>query len=276
MFYKQTVIDSRMVYGFTDYKKFLAHKIKENSQTRGYQSLLSTAAGCHRSFISQVLSGHVHLTPEHALGLAVFWRFDADATEYFLDLVALGRAGTPALRAHLEARLKTFRTRHRNKEVRIEHPSLSELEHQATYYSHWYWSAIHMLVGTERHRSEQAMSEKLHLPVAMVRQTLSALEAMGLVAKSKQGWISTRKNIHAPQDSIFSWLHHGSWRAKANESMRQKSPKGVHFTGVYSLSRRDRERIENLTVELMGSVNKIVGPSPEEDVACLCLDWFEP
>ena len=58
----------------------------------GYQRQLSEAAGCHTSYLSQVLADKAQLTPDHAAGLAVFWQWNETASEYFLTMVQLERA----------------------------------------------------------------------------------------------------------------------------------------------------------------------------------------
>ncbi|MGE4132340.1 MAG: TIGR02147 family protein [Bdellovibrionales bacterium] len=264
------------VFSFFDYKKFLFHQIQVHAAERGYKSQLAEAAGCQRSFLSQILNTHVHLTPDHALGLAQFWKLDAQATEYFLALVDHARAATPTLKRHLETRLKALKEARRDAEVRIRHPELESLEHQAIYYSHWYWSAIHMLVNTDEFRNERALADRLQMPVAMMREALSALREMGLVEKSKGEWVPTKRHLHATSGSIYSSLHHASWRSKANENMRRRRTSDVHFTGVYSLSRKVREEIEDRVLSLISATGKLVEPSRDEDVACLCIDWFDP
>lgn len=263
------------VYEYVDYWKFLNDQIEKHSAIRGYKGLLAEAAGCQRSFLSQVLSGQVQLTPDHAIGLASFWKMDPDATEYFMDLVNLGRAATPSLKSHLEKKLKERRTRMRDAAVRINKPELANIEQQSVYYSNWYWMAVHMLVGLKGYNSEGDVARRLHLPVEMVRQALPILQNMGLVEKEKGQWKATTKSLHAPRDSIFSWLHHDSWRARSSEDIRKRKPDSVHFTGIFTLSEADKAKIQDLVLKLMDNAIKIVEPSPEEDMACLCIDWFD-
>ncbi len=262
------------IYSYTDYKKYLNDIVEQNQHVRSYKSQLADAAGCQRSFMSQVLNSHIHLTPDHAVGLAAFWKLGADTTEFFLEMVHYGRAVTPALRMHLLKRLKQMVNRQRDAMAEVESPVLTEIEHQSIYYSNWHWSALHILSQVKGSGDEKSLSERLHLPLNTVQHALTVLQTMGLVVRKKESWVATQTNVHAPVNSIHSWLHHASWRQRANEIMRRESEGAIHFTGVYSLSRADMERIGDLVLELVEAANKIVGPSHEEDVACLCLDWF--
>ncbi|MFX6794117.1 hypothetical protein ABTH15_20060, partial [Acinetobacter baumannii] len=76
-----------------DYKQFLLLQVAAHAGEYGYKSKLAVAAGCQKSFFSQVLNAHVHRTPEHALGLARFWKLNRLERDYFLELVNHARAG---------------------------------------------------------------------------------------------------------------------------------------------------------------------------------------
>ncbi len=108
-------IQARMdVFTFDDYKKYLRHQVAHNRDIRGYQTNLAEAAGCQRAFISQVLTSHINLTPDHAAALCSFWRFSDDESDFFMDLVALGRAGTEKLRGNLNRRLSKIKKQREN------------------------------------------------------------------------------------------------------------------------------------------------------------------
>lgn len=76
-----------ILYNYQDYKSYLRDRCAERSSARGFQSLLAKAAGCQAPFISQMLRSHVHITPDHACGLAEFLGLDEVETEYFLNLL---------------------------------------------------------------------------------------------------------------------------------------------------------------------------------------------
>ena len=63
-------MDIPNVFEFLDYRKFLTAVIEKQSRTKGFRALLASGAGCQRTYLSMALHGKVHLTPEHALGIA--------------------------------------------------------------------------------------------------------------------------------------------------------------------------------------------------------------
>src|SRR5436309_16129314 len=100
---------ARPLFTYTSYKAYLIDRIEQNKDLRGYQSQLARAAGCQRSFLSQVLNGKFDLSREHAAELSRFWGLDPLETEYFIGLVDLARAGSGHLRKLTETKLATSR-----------------------------------------------------------------------------------------------------------------------------------------------------------------------
>src|SRR5476649_1674839 len=108
------------VFSFMDYISFLRAKLKENASVYGYKAQLAEAAGCQRSYISQVLGeGSVHFTLEHTLGLAQFWNLSEAEKDYLIHLVLFARAGTKALKEHLRTKLETAKKDQENLTKRI-------------------------------------------------------------------------------------------------------------------------------------------------------------
>jgi hypothetical protein len=91
------------IFEFTDYKKFVLHTIESNPELgRGSVKKIAESLRVHPSLISQILKGLKDFNPEQANDVATFLGLDEEATEYFLCLVEIERAGT--------AKLKTFLT----------------------------------------------------------------------------------------------------------------------------------------------------------------------
>jgi len=136
MFYKQRGI---RMFNFTDYKNLMREKIKENQHVRGYQTSLAKGAGCQRSFISQCINSHIHITPDHAAGLGKFWGFDEDESEYFLELVNYARSGSKQLKSIIKRKLGRLKKKQEDLSQRYKKPRVTIGENEARYYSTWFW-----------------------------------------------------------------------------------------------------------------------------------------
>ncbi|MBK7890548.1 MAG: helix-turn-helix domain-containing protein [Bdellovibrionales bacterium] len=88
------------IYKYRSYRKLIQQWIN-SSEKNGARTQLARAASCSPSWITRVLNGTVHFTPDQAFASARFFGFGEDETEYFLQLVELERSGTSALKAHI-------------------------------------------------------------------------------------------------------------------------------------------------------------------------------
>ncbi len=262
------------VFDADDYKDFLRAAIAGQKGTRGYQARLAEAAGCQKTYLSQVLHTEVQLTPDHAAGLCAFWGFDADETAYFLDLVGVARAGTKALRDVLSARLARTRAASENLARRFKKPALVSESDQLRYYSAWYWSAIHVLCGIPAGWTEKSIAARLKLPVDLVQEVLAAMTEMRLVAKLRTGWTATQRDLHLPGDSALTTINHFNWRQRAMARLQEREAGGLHYTAVHSVSRADAKKMREVIRACVAETRAIVGPSQEEEMVAFTCDFF--
>ena len=259
----------------TDYKQFIKLQINENRHIRGYQGQLALAAGCQRSFLSQVLNGPVQLTPDHAAGMGVFWNFDESETEYFIQLVHLSRAGSLLLRRAIEKRLQAIRKSGEDLSHRLGQPQITNEQNATLYYSEWSLSAIHILLGISSYQTTTSIATRLQIPEPLAIEYLSQLMQMKLIEKKGNRWIITERSIHSPQNSIHSLKHHSNWRTRALINAQKNLSNSVHYTALHTLSCKDLERIKEVVDKLILSTRAIVEPSPAEELCCLNIDYFK-
>lgn len=87
----------------------LKRQVQLHASEWGYKTRLAVAAGCQKSYISQVLAGIHPLQVEHMCGLAEFWKATETELEYLINLVSYERAGTSGLRNYYRRRLESQR-----------------------------------------------------------------------------------------------------------------------------------------------------------------------
>jgi uncharacterized protein (TIGR02147 family) len=266
-------INMAELYNFTEYKAFIRAMLEEN-KARGYQGKLAEGAGCQRSFLSQALNGPVEITPDHAAGMAKFWNLNDEESEYFLLLVSHSRAATAPLKRMIENRLESLRKMKEHIGERLKQPKLASSEDASIYYSSWQIAALHLLSGTKDYRTVEKMAKRLSLPEALVKELLQKLEGLGLVEKQASNWKNTKRSIHSPADSPYSWNHHSNWRQRALLDAQSPSEKSLHYTALHTLSQEDMGRLRELIRQFIEETRKIIGPSQSEELACLNIDLF--
>lgn len=262
------------IFEHLDYKKALESSIAENKEKRGYKALLAAAAGCQRSFLSRVLNGKDHFTPEHATGVAIFWNLTAREREYFLVLVDYARAGRAELRDILKDKINKLRFEQENLSQRFDKTIPMEDLGASVYYSSWHYSAIHFLLTIPQYQNVNLIAQRLHLDPTVVQESLGILKSIGLVQLIGDRCMATKKNMHLPRDSMFTGPNHANWRQRASLNSFARRDKDIHYTALYSLSKADLERFRQIVFEFIDRTRKIVEPSPEEELACFACDLF--
>lgn len=263
------------IFRYLDYRKLLLAQIEEHRGIRGYKSKLAMAAGCQKSYLSQVLHSHQNLTLEHGVGLSKFWGLNEQESEYFLDLILLGRAGLPELQKSIRKRIERARKAEKENGERRCVPELTATpESQTRYYSSWHYSAIHIIVSIPEYEDPKLISQRLGLSTELVVKTLIELKAMGLVVNNGNSWQITQKIIHLPKSSPLVVANHLNWQSRAAIDSQKEDTDSFHYSSVLSLSMSDFERVRGMVEGIVNDTRKIIEESDEEEVAGFNCDFF--
>ena len=76
----------------------------------------------------------------------------------FLLLVQHARAGTHSLRAHFKRAISTAQEERLNLQKRVGVKQTLSKEDQATYYSLWYYAAVHVMTGIPSLQTKAAIT----------------------------------------------------------------------------------------------------------------------
>lgn len=258
---------------YNDYKTFIRDMIQKNLDTRGYQGKLAQAARCQKSYFSQVVNGHTDLHLDQAIGLCEFWHLGDDETEYFLELISLARSQHPSLVKRIKNRLRNYREKYEKKtkrsgasEVVVSEPWL--------YYSQWHWVAIHILTGIPRFQKIDAIAKCLEIPENLVKETLEILKQQNLVDLQNGKWTIKPVHRHLPSGSPLNPMNHANWRQRAVLDSQFPRPNSLHYTSVQSHGAIDRDKLKQIFLDAIGQSRDIISHSPDEEMTCLCLDFF--
>jgi uncharacterized protein (TIGR02147 family) len=263
------------IFGHTSYIDFLKKMIHFNENTYGYKAKLAEAAGCQRSFISQVLSGQTHLGLEHAMGLVNFWELSLTEKDYFINLVAMARAANKTLKNYFSEKLELAQKDQENLARRFTDKVELPDTQAAIFYSTWQYLAITIGLTIKKYRTIKALAQRLGVGEEVIEKSLNELSQLGMVTKSGQEWSVTNSTIHLPKDSKFNSLNHSHWRNRAIQDSLLSDSKSIHYTSVCSVSQEDAENLRRLMFKFIDDGRKVIGPSKEEELFCLTCDWFK-
>lgn len=254
---------------------FIQGLLKVHRARRGYKARLADAAGCQRSYFSQVLGARAHLSSDQALRLATYLKLNDFETELWVTMVSRDRAGTRELREFYQRQLNELKARADDLTTRYRPPSLNESE-RASYYSDPVYALLHMAVTIPELATIGQLAKRLKIEEGAIEAALRKLEDLGLVARKGVKWSVTERSIHVGRDSTFGLMHHQNWRMQAVKSAASKPKSGIHYTAIYTLSHKDAALLRQKVLGWIDESRALVGPSAEETLSCLTVDLFEP
>ncbi len=260
------------IFSYLDYREWLADWVKE--QGHGAISRLSKELNCQRSYISQVMHSHVHLTPDQCFKLTKIAFTHENERSYLTLLVELGRAGDADHRKFLTLKLDQIRDESERLEKIVGRDKKLAEDFAQHYYSAWYWSVIHIATSLAHPLTEKQIAENLHLEINLVSDVLKRLEKAGLV-EFKNGYYKFKSGgLHLTQESPWLPHFHNMWRQKSVTNFTESKVKeGVHFTVIQSLSKSDYLEFQDELREVIKKFQARAEPSPAEIVVNFNIDF---
>jgi uncharacterized protein (TIGR02147 family) len=263
------------LYEFDSYKKYVAKKIDYLSENeRGLRTQIAEHIQCQLSYLSQVLNGKPDFTLEQACRLNNFFHHDKDESRYFILLVEMARSGSSDLREHFQEQLRELKTQSFELKKRLKVKDEIPLAAQHTYYSTWFYSAVHIALAIPELQRPAQIAQRLNLPEEMVVKAIKFLVDIGLVELKGKSYEFTKRHVHLGSESEFIQRHHINWRSQALQSVEKNLATDLHYSNVVSLSKEDFEKIKEMVIENLKAVREVTKPSKAEDLCAITFDIF--
>ena len=263
------------LFEFLDYKRFLTTYIAgQKAGGRGLRSKLAEVAGCNTTYMSQVLNGSANLSQEQGEAIARYLGLSTDETENFLCLIDRSRAGTPSLRTLIQKKIERLRAARLVVKDRVDIKEQLDPVSQATYYSHWGYAAVHMLVTIPHFRRESEIAERLGLAPQHVRKIIEFLASCGLISSDHGTLLPGRAQIFLGQDSPMIVPLHQQWRLRAMLSVERGLAEDLHMTSTMTLSRDDFFKVREQLLRSGNLAMNIARGSKEEELVAMSLDLY--
>ncbi len=260
------------VFDSANYKLYLAARILDEG--RGAKSRLAGALHCHVAYISQILNDSAHLSLEQAHAANAYLGHSAQEADYFLLLVLRDRAGTADLAQYFQKKITAAAQEQNRLRNSLQYKKTLNRSEQSTYYSAWYYAAIHILLTIPEFRTRERLARHLGLSGEQVSRALKFLEDAGLAVRSGSGYRASEVSLHVGDDSPMMRLQHEHWRLRSVHSLDRTENTDLRYTSVVSLSEKDVPRVRKILVEAIRQIREVVRPSSEETAYCYLLDLF--
>lgn len=263
------------IFEYKNYKQYILDWMERAPmQGRGQRKLLAEAIGCQTPFITHVLAGDYHFSPEQAEACARYLELNDADTEFFILLVLKQRASTKGLENFYAKQISKQCEQNAILKKRTNIKESMTVEDQMIYYSSWHYCAIHMALLIPELQQIQNLTKYFNLPTARILSVLQFLEEHQLVEKRGPLFKVKKNMLHLESDSPFLTQHHSHWRLKAIDSIQSGSLERLHYSGVMSLSEADYEWVREKLALLLEEVVERLGPSKDEKLAAFCFDLF--
>lgn len=266
----------KSILEFDAYKVYLiALERSRQPIQRGFRSRVAEHLGCQNAFVSQVLNGSAHFSPDQGIRLAKFLKLGADETEYFMFMLESNRAGTKELKDYCSERMAEIRTKLLDISNRVEASNQLSDVIKDKYYSQWYYSAIYVLTSIPKYRTLDSLCEALDLSKSTVETAVLDLLSWGLLVEKNKTLHSVAAQLHLSQNSPNILRHHTNWRIQAIRFLDEVKDSDVHYSTVSSLSEVDALKLKSQIVEFIRNYTNTVSPSKEETAFAFGIDFYK-
>ena len=259
------------IFSFQTHTEFLENIFNDKQAERGLLSRASEALGVHPSYLSRAIKGENNLTPDQGFALGQWLGLEELEREYLSILIQKDRAGSHKFKESLQAKLDGIRESKndigRDFKAQVA-PNLAE----ATYYSSWLYSAIHILMTIEEFNSVAKISKALKVSDSEVENGLKVLVEMGLVQQKNSKWNLTNKKAFISNSNALAQCYHASWSDRLNSTLSVHDAKNVRYTGVHSVSQSDWDKLRDMIRDFLRSLNPVIEPSKEETLIAIRID----
>lgn len=263
------------LFEFENYKAYLKQVLDSKpGRGRGERTRMAEAIGCHTAYISLVLNKDVHFSPEQAAQLNRYLNHSTEESRFFLLLVQLARAGTPLLKSHFKEEISRIRQSRLDLKNRLEFKKALSIEDQATYYSAWYYAAVHVLVSVPGCRTREGLARYLGLSPRRISEILRFLSSAGLVQQHGDQYQVGNTSIHLPADSPLHAKHHTNWHLRALQALEEPRELDLHYSSAVSLAKEDLPKVRSILVQAIEEIRKVVRDSKEDTAYCYMLSLF--
>lgn len=262
------------LFNCSRHDEYLKLRLEGPQIPRGYKSQFAEALRIQPAFLSQVLARKYALSLEQADLANQFWGHSDEESQFFLLLVSRDRSGSASLKRHFDQQLQSSLKKRTLVIERLGKRHTISEEATSIYYSSWIYSAIHVACTIKELQTRTALSERLKLPLDLVNRVLGFLVENKLLEKKGERYQPSQKWLRLDKSSAHISKHHSNWRQKVVQNIELQTDADLHYSGIYSLSAKSAEKIHDRFLEFLKQQVKEIEQSPEEDLFCICTDFF--
>lgn len=262
------------LFEFSNCLEFLKKLVKLRAEAGQTQAELARAMGCQAAYFSQALRARVDLTEDHMIRLCHYLHLDRAESEYLLLLLRLSRAGSQALREHLEAERLRLQCERSELDRRLSSRKISTDELALFYCASWIPGAVHVATSCPQYRTPEAIAQRFGLRVEEVREFLGKLERFGLVSRKKNAWWHEKGSLHLLKGSPVELMYQASHRLLALRSLPHRDNHDLHYSAVFASNEPALRGLREQLISYIQGMHRKIEPTSSEEVYAMSFDLF--
>lgn len=193
----------------------------------------------------------------------------------FVGLVQLDRAGNQEARTKCKRDLERIKEKSESLKERLTKDTVLTEEHNAIFYSHWFYVATKLLSSIPGNYTAEKIAEGLGISLVQIKKALEFLLSVGLCVESDGKIKPGPRNTHLEANSPMVGRHHQNWRMKGFEKMGDMKSTELFLTMPATMSEKDVFILREKIVSFIEDFVKIIDSSKGEKMYCLNIDWFD-
>jgi len=235
--------------------------------------MLAEASRTQPSYVTRVMKEEADFSLDQGAYLQEALRLSEEETGYFLSMIQLSRAATPAAKKIIKRQLEEMQKSQSRLSQKIASQEVSP--DMGVVFRHWHHLAILSTLSLSTINSPKALADYLGISIEIALDSLRLLEALALIEKSQKFYRLKSQKLHLGNDSSDISSHHISWRQKAIGVLQERKPiSGEFYSSVASVSRADLKRIQELFAQCTREAKDIIARSQDEVVISMNWDVF--
>jgi len=264
------------IFEFADYRVYLRqHFATFPHKGRGKFLELANRLNVHPTVVSQVFAGRREFTEEQAIEICEWLELSPIEAKYLRLLVRIKNAATEKLKKALRTESQEILRESKSLATRVRTAKELSDEERATFYSSWLYSACRLYCSTlASGRTIEDIAARFGISRLKAKAVMDFLTRANLAVASGDRYQMGSQSTFVDRHSPFLPKHLANWRIKAIQTIDSLGDDELMFSGPFSLSTDDLERLRERLAELIKDVAKVVKESPSEEVACLNIDLF--
>lgn len=222
-----------------------------------------------------MLAKKADLSLEQAESMTRFLKLNEFDSHFFLLQVSKNKAGTLQLQRFFSQQIENHLSQRKELEDRIRPSQTISENDQAKFYSHWIFSAIHVAASIPKYQNRDNLLKLFSMEPTKLDEILNFLLKIGIIKKSKDGFITGSNHIHVGKDSPNLIRHHINLRLNSLEQIASSTEADLRFSSFISLSAEDCEKIRDILLKSLQQSMEVIKKSKEETMYGFNFDFYK-